>query len=505
MTLEARLAEQAQQLGDRVYLESIDPPARLTFAELDAACHQVAQLLARRGVGPGDRVSILSDNGPAFVTLFLGIQRAGAAANPINIEVNAKNAGQILGDVAPRLVFRHQTVPAELAAAAADTGVETLVFDDEDLFDLLAPYPAAPLDGPHHRPADIAVIDYTSGTTARPKGVCISGSAFAVMGRAPAARFDFTPRDRVLEYRSLAWASPQLLGLAATLHAGATLILARKFSQHRFFDWLRSHAVTIAAGVPAVINMLLDRPVAVTARDVPALRFITSSAAPLALQRQRDFEQRYGIPIVQGCGMTEAGFMAGNPPAATRAGSIGLPMPDLQARFVDDAGRTCPPGQEGELVVSGPQMASAYLAEGGRLEPIPGDGFPTGDLGYADDDGYLYLTGRKKDLIIRGGVNIAPLEITSALLAHPAVADAATIGVSDEVYGEAIACFVVPRPGQSLTAAEVLEHCRQRLSPFKRPGRVLVVEAIPKTARGKLAADQLRELWRRTGAAAFTA
>ena len=145
-------------------------------------------------------------------------------------------------------------------------------------------------------------------------------------------------------------------------------------------------------------------------------------------------------------------------------------------------------------MVSGPPMASAYL-EDGRLVPIPQNGFPTGDLGHADADGYLYLTGRKKDLIIRGGVNIAPMEITAALLAHPAVAEAATIGVPDPLYGEAIASFVVPRPGAALTAPDLLAHCRTRLSEFKCPRHVLVVGAIPRTERGKIARERLREIW----------
>jgi acyl-coenzyme A synthetase/AMP-(fatty) acid ligase len=141
-------------------------------------------------------------------------------------------------------------------------------------------------------------------------------------------------------------------------------------------------------------------------------------------------------------------------------------------------------------------MASAYLAEGGRLEPIPADAFATGDLGYADEDGYLHLTGRKKDLIIKGGVNIAPLEITTALLSHPAVADAATIGVADATYGEAILSFVVPRAGAAVSADALLAHCRGRLAPFKMPAQVVLLDAIPRTERGKVARDTLQALWR---------
>jgi acyl-CoA synthetase (AMP-forming)/AMP-acid ligase II len=171
-------------------------------------------------------------------------------------------------------------------------------------------------------------------------------------------------------------------------------------------------------------------------------------------------------------------------------------------RVVDEAGQPCAPGVEGELSVAGPAMATAYLTGGGRLVPIPQDGFRTGDLGHADPDGYLYLTGRKKDLIIRGGVNIAPLEITAVLLDHAAVADAATVGVPDAVYGEGIVSFVVPRAGRRASADDLLAHCRRRLSAFKLPQAVLIVDAIPKTERGKVASERLRAMWEHARAGA---
>jgi acyl-coenzyme A synthetase/AMP-(fatty) acid ligase len=499
-SLDALLTDRASRFGDHVYLQAADAPRRLTFGGLDRLTHQVGRFLAARGIRRDDRVSVLAENGPGLVGFFFGIQRYGAAVNPINVEVNAKNVAQILHDVEPRLVLWSQTLAEELRATVAASGVETVPFDPDDLGPLLDGFPPTPDGGGRERRGRFAVIDYTSGTTSRPKGVCITHEAFAHMCDSPRQRFGIARGDRVLEYRSLAWASPQLLSLGATLHAGAVVVLGRRFSQHRFFDWIREHGITIAVGVPTVIHMLLERPREVTAASLPSLRFITSSSAPLTVDRQRDFERRYGIPVVQGCGMTEAGFMAGNPPGASRPGSIGLPMPHLRAWFRDDAGMPCPPGVEGELLVAGPQMASAYLTGRGRLEPIPADGFPTGDLGYADEAGYLHLTGRKKDVIIRGGVNIAPLEITAALLAHPGVADAATIGVPDRVYGEAAVSFVVPRAGAAVTSSALLAHCGEHLASFKVPAHIVVVDAIPRTDRGKVARDALDALWRTAAA-----
>ena len=441
-----------------------------------------------------ERITLLGDNGLAFVTLFFGVLRYGATVNPLNAEVLGPDLGRILYDVDPRLILWDRALGDRAAAAVTASGAEAITFDE--LFPQLADQPASPCPRRVGGPNDIAVLDYTSGTTAAAKGVALTHAAFSYGFDGPARRFDLRASDRLLEYRSLAWASPQLLSLGGTLQAGSGLVLARKFSHHQIFDWIRDHGVSIAVGVPTVINMLLDRPLPLTAADCPSLRFMTSSSAPLAVERQREFEGRYGIPIVQGCGMTEAGWMAGNPPDARRIGSIGPPMPHVVASIVSETGVPCGPGEEGELIVSGRQMASAYLAARDHLEPIPQDGFATGDLARVDGDGYLYITGRKKDLIIRGGVNIAPAEITTALLAHAAVGDAATIGVPDATYGEAIVSFVTARAGQRVTPAEIREHCRARLAAVKVPAHVIVMDSIPKTDRGKVARRALEQLWR---------
>jgi acyl-CoA synthetase (AMP-forming)/AMP-acid ligase II len=490
----ALLAEQAARAGDRVYVEAVDGPARLTFAGLDAACHRLGHFLAERGVKPGDRVSVLSGNRLEVVVLFYGIQRAGAAVNPINVEVNAKNAARMLHDVEPRLVVWDPAIGEPLGEVARGAGSHHVSIDE--LFAALPRYPAIPTGTAPPGPRDLAIIDYTSGTTATPKGVCIGHEAYFHQARGMMERLGLTGADRLLEYRALSWASAQCLSLGPTLQAGARLVLAPGFSQRAFFGWVRDHRVTVAAGVPTVLAMLLERPVPVTRADVASLRFITSSAAPLPRDRQDAFERRYGIPVLQGCGMTEAGFMACNPPGAPRAGSIGPPLPALRARFLDERGAVCPVGRDGELVIDGPPLASAYLTDRGTLVPLPADGFRTGDLGHADADGYLYLTGRKKDLIIKGGVNVAPMEIAAALAAHPAVAEAAAIGVPDAVYGEVIAGFVALRAGREVAAEDLLRHCRTRLSDFKMPSRVVVLDAIPRTDRGKLDRERLRGLWR---------
>jgi acyl-coenzyme A synthetase/AMP-(fatty) acid ligase len=310
-------------------------------------------------------------------------------------------------------------------------------------------------------------------------------------------RLGITEADTILDYRHFSWSSPQILSIGPAVLTGATLVLARKFSQARFFEWLADHGVTVAVGIPTVINMLLSRPVAVTKADLPKLRFMTSSTAPLSVDKHVEFERTYGITIVQLAGGTETGFMCGNDPANRKLGSIGRPTLNMRVRLLDDAGREVGVGEEGEMVVSGRQLASAYWQGPGMLAPIPQDGFRNGDLARRDADGYVYITGRKKDIIIKGGVNIASLEITNRLLEHADVADAATLGVKDDIYGEVPVGFVVIRPGRALGSAALLEHCREKLAAFKVPQAVVVVDAIPKNANGKIDRDALAALWDR--------
>src|SRR2546426_6572094 len=213
------------------------------------------------------------------------------------------------------------------------------------------------------------------------------------MSKPTTDRLELPAADTILDYRHLSWSSPQILSIGPTMQTGATLVLARKFSQARFFDWVRAYGVTVAVGIPAVINMLLSRAVAVTGADLPTLRFMTSSTAPLSIDKHVEFEKTYGIPIVQLAGGTETGFMCGNHPAQRKLGSIGRPTLNMRVRILDEAGREVPPGQEGEMVVSGRQMASAYWQGPDRLVPNPPDGLSQRHPAPRGEDGCRYNTG----------------------------------------------------------------------------------------------------------------
>jgi acyl-coenzyme A synthetase/AMP-(fatty) acid ligase len=499
--IDTLLEGHARRRPTKVAVESPDQDARITFGELEALTRRFANVLTAEGVGHGDRISILADNGIEALIVFWGALRAGVIVNPINVEIREQHVSHILGSVAPRRVFWSRELPADPRGLGFDTA-SWIPFGTwrasrppaDDLFARLAGASDAPIT---RRPArtDWSLIDYTSGTTDLPKGAIWTHEAYYAMCESPVDRLGITEADTILDYRHFSWSSPQILSIGPTLLTGATLVLARKFSQARFFDWLRDHGVTVAVGIPTVINMLLSRPVAVRAADLPRLRFMTSSTAPLSLDKHREFEATYGIPIVQLAGGTETGFMCGNDPGHRKHGSIGRPTLNMRVRLLDDDGREVAVGEEGEMVVTGRQLASAYWQGPGALLPIPQDGFRNGDLARADADGYVYITGRKKDIIIKGGVNIASLEIINRLLEHPDVAEAATLGVKDDIYGEVPVGFVALRPGRDPAEAPLLEHCRATLVPFKVPAAVVVVEAIPKNANGKVDRSALAALW----------
>jgi acyl-coenzyme A synthetase/AMP-(fatty) acid ligase len=496
------LQKHARRRPAKVFVESPDQNARITFGELEALTRRVANFLAAEGVGHGDRISLLSDNAIEALVVFWGALRAGVIVNPINVEIRAQHVSHILRSVAPKLVFWSRELPGDPRRLGPDEtrwipfGTWRRENPDDDLLTRLARASDAPIAA---RPArtDWSLIDYTSGTTDLPKGAIWTHEAYYAMCESPIDRLEIGEADTILDYRHFSWSSPQILSIGPSVLTGATLVLARKFSQARFFDWLRDYGVTVAVGIPTVINMLLSRPQAVTKADLPKLRFMTSSTAPLSLDKHREFERAYGIPIVQLAGGTETGFMCGNHPGHRKHGSIGRPTLNMRVRLLDDAGNEVGVGEEGEMVVSGRQLASAYWQGPGHLVPIPQDGFRNGDLARADAEGYVYITGRKKDIIIKGGVNIASLEITNRLLEHPDVADAATLGVKDDIYGEVPVGFVAPRPGRSLGEAPVLEHCRTTLAAFKVPKAIVVCDAIPKNANDKIDRDALAVLWER--------
>ena len=341
------------------------------------------------------------------------------------------------------------------------------------------------------------MLSFTSGTSAAPKGVMHRFGNYFWIADQTIDMWKLTDADRMLEFRSLSWASSHMLCLVPALRTGATILLANRFSRSRFFGWLRDFDPTMVIGVSTVINMLLEHDpspddIAATRR----LRFMSSSTAPLMVEQHKRFEDTYGIELVQLYGMSEGGIVASNHVGERRIGSVGPSGLYQNLRIVGADGETLDTGAVGEIELGGAQPAGGYLHADGTFEPI--GRLKTGDLGYLDADGFLMITGRAKDVIIRGGVNIAPLEIDNALSSHPDIREAATIGVPDRVYGERPVSFAALRQGTIATPEDILAHCATALAEFKMPSEVILLDEVPKNDRGKIDRGALSELWEKT-------
>jgi acyl-coenzyme A synthetase/AMP-(fatty) acid ligase len=496
------LAQYRQREPDKVAIVDLDGGVSITFGGLERAVTDIAAALKARGVGKGSRVLLLSDENLEKLLIWLAAWRLGAVVAPLNIELNAPLIADLAVAVSPALTLVHK----ELDGGALLPGAPFVRFgsysadaadaDREDDFFRAMPRAVAADSLPERNAAaDIACIFCTSGTTNRPKVVVYDHCAYWLNGLSTLECLGLTADDRTLEYRSFGWNSAQVLSLMPFLETGLTLHIARRFSHSRFFDWIRNYGITFAAGVPTVLNMLLNKPLGITAKDVPSLRLMTCSTAPLTLEQWVRFEEMYGVKLLQMYGMSEAGWMCGNRHYARKMGTVGLPALHQELAIVDGRGQPCPPGVEGEVTAGGPHCAVGYLLDDGTIEPIRGKRIKSGDLAIMDEDGFIRVSGRTKDLIIRGGVNIAPLEIDEVLLKHSGVLDAAAVGVPDPIQGEEVVCYVVARPGASLTEAAVIEHCRASLPAPKVPKRVVVVAELPKSDRGKVLRDKLKEDW----------
>jgi acyl-coenzyme A synthetase/AMP-(fatty) acid ligase len=485
---------------DKPWIVLADGGQLVTYGELRQAIGRIAAFLHGHGLGANDRVALLATNSIEHLVCYFGVMAYGVTICTVHVEMNRNQLGNIFGRLKPALVLQQDGLGLDdllegIAAPklrlgrwdkpAADTFYGTLA--------QLAPSDAVTAAGP----SDNAVILFTSGTSAHPKGVVLNYREHLGNIDPTADGFGITAGDRVYDFRSFNWASAQLLGALVPVNRGATLVMAEKFSASRFFQHVRDHRVTIAAGNPTTINILLNTDGNAHRHNLPSLRFITSSSAPLTIEEWRRFEERFGIPIAQGYGSSESGWIAAIAGEARRLGTVGRPFPYHDLAIVDAAGRRLPPGEIGEVEIGGlADHDYRYLGDDGGVH-VNGHGrYRTGDLGMLDADGFLRLTGRAKDLIIRGGVNISPLEIDSILMQRPELIEVATVGVPHAIYGEEVVSYVVARPGITIDVAELLRYCGTALPAFKAPKEIVVSMTLPKTERGKLDRRALAENWK---------
>jgi acyl-coenzyme A synthetase/AMP-(fatty) acid ligase len=485
----------ADRHPDKPFIHSVDDGRTITFGELRQLTRRIATFLRRRGIGANDRIALLSANSIEHLCCYFGVMAYGATICTIHVEMNRRHLDNILARLKPRLVLHQDGLGLDdLLVQAAGPRLALGAF-----FAALADCPPSDAGLWSVDPKDDAVIFFTSGTSAAPKGVALTFREHLSNIVPTADGFGITGDDRIYDFRSFNWASAQLFGALVPLCRGATLVMGRKFSASRYFEHIGTHAATVAAGNPTVINLLLNASERAARGHAPSLRFVTSSSAPLLPEEWRRFEERFDIPVAQGYGSSETGWIAANPGPARRFDTVGRPLPYHDLAITDADGRRLPQGATGQVEIGGfADNEYRHLAEDGAIRVTSRGRIRTGDIGFLDADGYLHLTGREKELIIRGGVNISPLEIDGVLMQQADVVEAATIGVPDGIWGEEVVSYVVLRPHAHCAADDLLRACRAQLAEFKAPKRIIACGELPKTERGKLDRRALVERWRST-------
>jgi long-chain acyl-CoA synthetase len=471
----------------------------VTFGQLRDLTRRIATFLRGQGIGANDRVALLSNNSIEHLACYFGVMAYGATICTVHVEMNRNQLGNIFARLQPKLVLYEEGLElGELLAQQIAPSFALGSWDNpasETFFDAVVR--SAPSDAMvAARATDDAVILFTSGTSERPKGVILSYRELLSNAKPTADNFALTSEDRIYDFRSFNWCSAQTLSALPPLLRGATLILGRRFSRTKYFEHIKKYCATIATGNPTTLNLLLNSDDTVRREDVPTLRYITSSSAPLTVEEWRRFEDRFGIPVAQGYGSSETGWIAAVPGDARRFGTVGRPLPYHDLAIVDAQGRRLAAGEIGQVELGAfADVDYRYLADDGAVKVNSRGRIRTGDLGCLDEDGFLRLTGREKELIIRGGVNISPVEIDSILMQRPEVIEAATVGVPDGIYGEEVVAYVVLRAGSGLGADDILRHCNSMLPAFKAPKKIILSDALPKTERGKLDRKALVERW----------
>ena len=466
--------------GDAVALISPESGIRMTYAELRGQVRIMAGAFAASGIEPGNRVAIALPNGIPVVVSFLAASIAGTAA-PLNPSYRYDEFAFYLEDTRAKLLIAPVEGAEDARRAAAAAGIPILTATLEE-----APPPLA-FHAPD--PDQVALILHTSGSTGRPKRVPIAHRNLAVSARNIADHYQLTPSDVSLCVMPLFHVHGLVASVLATLYSGGTVVVPAKFNALSFWRTVREYGVTWYSAVPTIHQVLISRAGSDRPSGVESLRFIRSCSSPLAPEHMLKMEELFGIPVLEAYGMTEASHqMASNPlpPHARKPGSVGQAT-GIEVGIMDEAGNLLPADTPGEVVIRGASVVDGYENNPEANQSSFTNGwFRTGDQGVLDPEGYLTLIGRLKEMINRGGEKISPRELDELLLTHPAVAEAVCFGFVHPTWGEEVAAAVVLKPELQATEAELLSFCKQHVAEFKRPKKIHIVPAVPKTASGKI-------------------
>jgi acyl-CoA synthetase (AMP-forming)/AMP-acid ligase II len=500
---------QAAARPDASYFVATETGATVTFAQLRDSCRRIAALLAARGLAPGAHISLVMPNGIATLRILLGAMYGGYCVNPVNLLSSPDQMRYVLDHSDCALVFVSpdwtQKVRDVVKGIARTIEVVEVDPDAGSLpgEDMSPPPPTKALGDRLGRgltvpgPDDLALLMYTSGTTGTPKGVMLTHANLAANAHIISAEHRLGPEDRVAAVLPLYHINAFAVTMLAPLAHGGSLAMPPRFSAGKFWEMTARFDCTWINVVPTIVSYLLEG--ATPPRESMAkIRFCRSASAPLPPDHLLAFQDKFGISVIETMGLTETVAPAFSNPyerERRKVGAVGLPS-GCEARVVDDKGAELPDGTAGEIVIRGPQVTPGYYKnEKATASAFFPDGwFRSGDVGVRDGDGFFFITGRIKELIIKGGENIAPREIDEVLLRHPAVLDAAAVGVPDKHYGQEIMACVIAREGVPCTEDDLRAFCVEHLGRYKTPKVIHFVKELPRGPSGKVQRLKLVEL-----------
>jgi long-chain acyl-CoA synthetase len=484
---------QADKLPDKVFMFAPEPRLSLTYAQLKRDCIELGEYLYQKGLQKGDKVSFMAGNGYQTAKIFLGTMYAGLVAAPLNLLAQPSQLRYVINHADTRLVFYTADQKERLfdAARLADGPIELVQMDNDARRLFAAGTDLSGNELPDVDEADDALLLYTSGTTGLPKGVVLSHKNMVAGGRYTTLAHELTPEDRALCSLPLYHINGEVVTVVTPLVSGGSVVMPHKFSCANFWQFISDYRCTWFSVVPTIISYLASATeIDGKGYHLEQLRFGRSASSALPPSLHQAFEEKFGVTIIETMGLTEtAAPVFSNPvdPARRKYGSPGRAVGN-RAKIVDEAGREVPRGTPGEIMIKGDNVMKCYYkAPEQTAEALESDGWlHTGDLGYLDEDGFVFVTGRIKELIIKGGENIAPREIDEALYRHAAVQDAAAVGIPDDEYGQEILCCCVLKPDCDCTEEELREFCRDELGEFKTPKVIKVMNELPKGPSGKI-------------------
>ena len=491
---------QADRYPDEVYLIAPEAGLVLTYAQVRERCEVLGRYLLALGLQKGDKVSFFAGNGFQTVRILLGAMYSGFVSAPLNLRAQLSHVSYVLDHSDTKVVFfsEEQRETLERARRGLGRHIECIEIDRDA--ELIAP--DSDIRGheclPEVEDDDDALLLYTSGTTGVPKGALLSHGNIVAGGQCTVLAHELTVKDRALCSLPVYHINGAVVTVVAPLLSGGSVVMPHGFSVSRFWDLISDYRCTWFSVVPTTISYLCSAgsPEAEPS-GMDQVRFGRSASAPLPVSLHTAFEEKFGIPMIETMGLTEtAGPVFSNPivPSQRKVGSPGRPV-GCEAKIIGKNGEELPRGVQGEIMVRGDNVMKGYWrAPEITARAVEPDGWlHTGDLGHMDEDGFVFVTGRLKEIIIKGGENIAPREIDEALYRHPAVLDAAAVGIPDEHYGEDILCGVVLKPDCTATEEQLRGHCLEHLGEFRTPGKILLLDSLPKGPSGKIQRIKLRD------------